>query len=197
MKALITHADDQPFHLHKTEVVSILNELRQNPQKKENVMHYRMKNYQQYIQAELKQKNMPVDLLAIPLVESGYKPLDEKVNPMKAAGIWQIIPSTAKNLGLTISLTRDDRLNTQLSTRAALKYLTSVYEQFHDWKLAVVAYEIGEDKTARLIKETKSRDPWKFVNAASLSPKMKSELTYYLAMIDASVMILHHPDLLS
>lgn len=72
----------------------------------------RMKEYKPFIQTELTAYAMPNDLLAIPLVESGYQPLDESKNVVAAAGIWQIIPSTGQHLGLTINKERDDRLNT-------------------------------------------------------------------------------------
>jgi membrane-bound lytic murein transglycosylase D len=157
----------------------------------------RMKNYQGQVQAGLKKSDLPSDLLAIPLIESGYRPLHESVNPVQAAGIWQIIPSTAKRFGLVVDANRDDRLDTALSTQAALDYLKFLHTQFHDWKLAVLAYNIGEDQVERLITATGSRDAWVLVRSSHIPEKYKSEATNYLAMLDASILIMHQPSLIT
>jgi hypothetical protein len=156
-----------------------------------------MKNYQPGIQQALKSHGMPEDLLALPFVESGYRSLPEHVNLMKAAGIWQIIPSTAAGLGLVINENRDDRMNIDLATSAALALLQSSHEQYHDWKLAVVAYEIGDKETSRLINATGSHDAWTIARSAAVPDKYKTELKLYLAMFDASVILIHNPSILN
>jgi beta-lactamase regulating signal transducer with metallopeptidase domain len=181
------------------EVVSYLNEIRANPEKKQKMLASleRMKKYQPGIQLALKRNAMPDDLLALPLVESGYRPLPEHVNPVKAAGVWQIIPSTAADLGLVINASRDDRMNIELATTAALTLLQSLHEQYHDWKLAVVAYEIGDKETSRLINATGSHDAWIIARSAAVPDKYKTELKKYLAMFDASVILIHNPSILN
>lgn len=187
------------LHVQATpETVSMLNQIRGNPQEKQKMLAAleRMKQYQSYIQAELRKNHMPAELIALPLVESGFKPLPESANAMKAAGIWQFIPATARNMGLTVNASRDDRLDTQLSTQAAITYLSTLYKEFHDWRLAVTAYEIGEQETERLIRATGSRDAWKITRSAAVPQKYKQELKYYQAMMDASLLIIHKPELL-
>lgn len=153
----------------------------------------RMKDYQSHIEFELKKRSMPRDLLVIPLTESGYQQLDQSKNPLFAAGIWQIIPSTAKHVGLIINKERDDRLDTVLSTQAALTYLSQHYSQFNDWKLACIAYEIGERATAKLIEEVGSRDAWELAQ----SPKAPADLKRFLALFDSELIIMHNPSLVS
>lgn len=181
------------------EVVAEINRIRTQKQARTQFLAAlkRMKEYQTYLVDEFKSKSMPVDLLALPLIESGYRPLGEEVNPVRAAGIWQIIPSTGKRLGLVITSHRDDRMDMKRATHAALAYLNDLYKQFHDWKLAVVAYEIGENQTALLIQETGSHDPQVLANSSSLSEKYRTELKKYLAMFDAAVIIINHPDLIN
>jgi soluble lytic murein transglycosylase-like protein len=135
---------------------------------------------------------MPNELLAVPLVESGYKPLDQSKNPVLAAGIWQIVPTTAKLFGLIINTTRDDRLNTSLSTKAALAYLNATHTQFNNWRLAIIAYEIGEDTTKKLIKKVGSRDAWVLARS-TIAPK---SLKKFLAMFDAELIIMYNPSLI-
>jgi membrane-bound lytic murein transglycosylase D len=152
-----------------------------------------MKKYQPFIQEELQKKGMPKDLLAVPLVESGYRPLDQSKNPVLAAGIWQIIPETGKRLGLVINENQDDRLDTALSTKAALTYLNANHEQFNDWRLAVIAYEIGENNTDQLIQKTGSRDAWVLARSSDAPESLKK----FIAMFDAALIIVHNPSLIN
>lgn len=173
------------------ELLSEINNIRSSEQARSFVITSldRMKKYKPYIEQQLKNNGMPNQLLALPFVESGYN-VNAK-SPMHTAGIWQFIPSTAKHYHLTVDAKRDDRLDTQLSTQAALNYLKDLYSQFHDWKLAVIAYEIDENNTEKLIKATGSRDAWTLARAPS-APK---DLKKFLSMFEASVIIINNPEL--
>ncbi len=179
----------------RPEVVTEVNNIRSHAQARTYMQDalQNMKQYQPFILAELKNNHMPEDLLALPLVESGYRPLDEKLNRLKAAGVWQFIPSTAARFGLVIDKHRDDRLDIALATKAALAYLNALHVQFNDWKLAALAYEYGEDQTSQLIKITGSRDPWVLVRSSSAPAELKK----YLALFDASVIVIHNPKLVN
>jgi membrane-bound lytic murein transglycosylase D len=176
------------------QVLDTLNQMR-NDEKLRQKMQLalkRMKQYQPYIQDVLVKNNMPKDFLALPLVESGYRILPENQNPVKAAGLWQIIPETGKHLGLRVQGAKDDRLDPVLSTNAAIKLLQQNYDQFNDWKLAVVAYEIGEEKTAQLIQDTHSHD----VNILARATNAPKGLQQFVALFDAMVIVMNHPGLL-
>lgn len=191
---------DKVFHIKATpEVVAEINRIRTNDTARAKMLGAieRMNEYKSYLKSEFAKNSMPDDLLALPLIESGYKSLDEKVNPMRAAGIWQIIPSTATHLGLVVDKKRDDRMNMELATQAAIKYLNSLYTQFHDWKLAIMAYEIGENQTEHLIHATGSRDAWTFTRSDEFTKNQQKEVRKYLAMFDAAVIIINNPDLIS
>lgn len=177
------------------EVITEINNMRLNAQERAYMRNalQNMKQYQPYILAELRANHMPEDLLALPLVESGYRPLDEKLNRLRAAGIWQFIPSTANRFGLLIDKQRDDRLDTNLATKAALTYLNALHAQFNDWKLATLAYEYGEDQTAQLMKITGSHNPWVLVRSSAAPVALKK----FLAMYDASVIVIHNPTLVT
>lgn len=195
--ALIKKSNINPsFQVKATpEVVTELNNIRSSEKArffmKSSLL--RMKAYQPVIENLLKEKEMPKDLLAVPLVESGYKPLTQNETPMQTAGIWQFIPATAKTHGLMVSKERDDRLDTPLSTKAALSFLHSNYEQFGDWKLAFVAYEIGEQHTQHLITTTGSHDAWTLARSSAAPVSLKKTL----AMFDATLIIMHNPSLVS
>lgn len=187
---------DESFQVSATpEVVNEINNIRNSDQAR-LFMHQslqRMKHYQPVIQEALKKEAMPNDLLVVPLVESGYRPLDQSKNPVHAAGIWQFIPDTARYFGLVVNAQRDDRLNTQLSTKAALALLNTAHKQFGDWKLAFVVYEIGEKNTDQLIKDTGSHDAWVLARSSNAPESLKKSI----AMFDATLIIMHNPSLIN
>lgn len=192
---LIVKADLQKiFHITATpEVVGELNNIIGSDKARLTMREslQRMEKYKPLIKASLKKQGMPEDLLVVPLIESGYRPLEESKNPVLAAGLWQIIPETGKRLGLNVKAGQDERMDTELSTKAALTYLNTNYNQFHDWKLAVIAYEIGEQQTDSLIKKTGSRDAWVLARSTDAPPSLKD----FSARLDAELIIMHHPSL--
>jgi membrane-bound lytic murein transglycosylase D len=154
---------------------------------------HRMNQYLPVIQKALNITAMPIELLAIPLIESGYQPLVENKNPTLASGIWQLMPKTARHFGLIVKAKHDDRLNTLLETNAAVTYLNAMYDQFNDWKLVVIAYKIGEDKTEELIKAVGSRDASVLIH----SSKAPRHLKKYISMFDSTVIIIRNPSLIA
>ena len=93
------------------------------------------------IEAEFIKAGIPIELRTLAFVESGLNPLAR--SKAGAAGIWQFMPETGKNYGLEINSLVDERCNPLLATRAAAKYLKSMYEQYGDWTLAMASYNTG------------------------------------------------------
>jgi membrane-bound lytic murein transglycosylase D len=93
------------------------------------------------IEPILKKYGVPADFKYIPLIESAMK--DEVTSRRGAGGYWQLMPSTAKSLGLVINETRDDRKHLVKSTHAAGKYLRELYKQLGSWTLVAAAYNAG------------------------------------------------------
>jgi membrane-bound lytic murein transglycosylase D len=93
---------------------------------------------------------MPTDVALVPIVESAYRA--EARSPGHAAGIWQLIPSTGRHLGLEQSAWYDGRHDVLASTDAALDYLEALHERFDgDWLNAFAAYNCGEGMVERAI----------------------------------------------
>lgn len=93
------------------------------------------------IEPILKKYGVPADFKYIPLIESAMK--DEVTSRRGAGGYWQLMPSTAKSLGLVVNETRDDRKHLVKSTHAAGKYLRNLYKQLGSWTLVAAAYNAG------------------------------------------------------
>lgn len=147
----------------------------------------RMKQYQGSIENKINEYKHPQELLAIPIMESGYKNLSSNKNPMHAAGIWQFIPQTARNFGLRVDHQIDERMDVDLETEAAMKYLNALNLLFNDWRLAILAYNAGENKVKRGIFATGSRDPWTLIKNGYGGD------SGYLAKVMAAVLIMKNP----
>jgi soluble lytic murein transglycosylase-like protein len=91
------------------------------------------------------------------MLESSYN--SNAISPANAAGLWQLMPATAKRFGLQVSDTRDERFDIKISTQAAIAYLTFLYKKFNqDITLTLAAYNAGEGRVARAIKGAGSRE---------------------------------------
>lgn len=122
----------------------------------------RARPYLHYIVDELEQRDMPLELALLPVVESAYQPF--AYSSGSAAGIWQFIPGTGKVYGLDQNWWYDGRRDILESTRAALDYLEKLHTDFGTWPLALAAYNSGEGTVGRAIKrnikEGKGTDFW-------------------------------------
>jgi membrane-bound lytic murein transglycosylase D len=110
-----------------------------------------MGRYGQMISDALDEKGMPQDLIYLAMIESGFNP--KAYSHAKAAGIWQFIKETGMRYGLDINRAVDERNDPVKSTDAALRYLSDLYGRFGSWYLAAAAYNTGENRVGRLMRE--------------------------------------------
>jgi membrane-bound lytic murein transglycosylase D len=94
------------------------------------------------VAAEVEKRGMPAEFVFLPYIESNYAALASSGD--RAAGIWQLMPDTAREAGLTITRDYDGRLDIAASTTAALDLLERYHEEFGDWRLADMAFNAGE-----------------------------------------------------
>jgi membrane-bound lytic murein transglycosylase D len=150
----------------------------------------RMETFKPAIKEALVKYRAPEELLAIPIIESGYQNLTEGQSgtSMHAAGLWQFIPSTARNFGLKVTDTVDERLDVTLATDAAIRYLSANQLRFNDWALATLAYNMGERAVDKAIAETGSRDVWTLIRSGYEGDKD------YVARLMAAILIMRNPE---
>jgi membrane-bound lytic murein transglycosylase D len=99
-------------------------------------------------------EKVPEQLVWIAEVESSFDPRAR--SPAGAAGLFQLMPATAKRFGLRVS-PFDQRLKPEQSAQAAAKYLRYLHGHFKDWRLALAAYNAGEGTVDRLLTRQKKR----------------------------------------
>jgi membrane-bound lytic murein transglycosylase D len=101
---------------------------------------------------------LPVQLKYLAVVESELK--TKAVSKVGAVGPWQLMPTTARILGLKINSHNDERKSYYKSTRAAARYLKDLHVKFGDWFLVFAAYNSGEGTVNSAIRRSGSRDFW-------------------------------------
>jgi len=104
------------------------------------------------------QFGLPVELKYLAVIESKLKP--GATSRAGAAGLWQLMPVTARALGLKVAGKVDERRHLYKSTVAAAKYLKSLYTMYGDWLLVLAAYNAGPGNVNKAIQKSGSRNFW-------------------------------------
>lgn len=99
-------------------------------------------------------ERVPTELIWLAEVESSFD--RRALSPAGAAGLFQLMPATAKRFELR-RWPFDQRYQVEPSARAAARYLRLLHAQFKDWPLAVAAYNAGEGRVGALLSKHKAR----------------------------------------
>lgn len=143
----------------------------------------RAEPYMYWIAGQVKKRNMPMELVLLPIVESAFDP--HATSGANAAGIWQIIPSTGRNYGLKQTRNYDARRDVVASTTAALDMMQRLNRMFDgDWLLTVAAYNSGEGRVLKAMKANKARGKPTDFWSLSLPQETKIYVPKMLALSD-------------
>ena len=149
--------------------------------------------YDSLIYAKLAQRRMPRDLIYLALVESGFNV--KAYSRAKAGGMWQFIPETGARYGLELDFWVDMRRNPELATDAALTYLSELHDEFGDWLLSMAAYNCGEGRIRRLLKEKQADSTWGPNRPVTYwDLQLPQETMHYVPRILAAMVIGHFPE---
>ena len=154
----------------------------------------RMSEYKPLIVQKLSAAGLPSQLLAVPLIESGFVNMDTTSKEMslapgmRGAGVWMFIPTTAEAYGLKVNRRVDERLDVSRETDAAVHLFSDLYKQFGSWPLALAGYNQGANAVSRAITESGGeRDVYKLIDGGKLN--------HYVPTIMAGVIVLNEPSL--
>ncbi len=144
--------------------------------------------YLPMIQEVFRAEGLPLDLAYVPLIESAFKP--NALSRAKAKGMWQFMRGTALENGLQHDWYIDERADPEKATRAAAKYLKTLYSMFGDWHLALASYNGGPGRVQRAIKSSGRTDFWKLSASSRYLPR---ETRDYVPLILAAIVIAKNP----
>jgi membrane-bound lytic murein transglycosylase D len=151
----------------------------------------RKSTYEPMISAKLEQHDMPQDLIYLAMIESGFNP--KAKSPAKAGGLWQFISETGKRYGLTVNKHVDERNQPEKATDAALSYLGDLYHRFGSWYLAAAAYNTGENRVARIMREVTGSEKGTDADYYRISSRLPKETQDYVPMMIAAGRISKDP----
>jgi membrane-bound lytic murein transglycosylase D len=124
------------------------------------------------------QQKVPSQLVWVAEVESSFDP--EARSPAGAAGLFQLMPATAKQYGLR-TWPFDERLDPEPSARAAATHLGRLHDKFHDWRLTLAAYNAGEGTVQNLLKRRKA------TTYDEIAPYLPAETQMYVPKVEATL----------
>jgi membrane-bound lytic murein transglycosylase D len=104
----------------------------------------------------LEARGMPLDLLYLAMIESGFNP--EATSHASAVGVWQFMRPTGVQYGLAVDRAVDERRDPVRATEAALDYLQSLHRRFGSWYLASAAYNTGQGRVSRIMRQQFGRE---------------------------------------
>lgn len=106
------------------------------------------------IRQSFQAERVPAEFIWIAQVESSFDPRAR--SPRGAVGLFQLMPATAKSLGLQLE-PKDEREDPARSAQAAARLLRRMYGQFGSWPLALAAYNAGEGRVSAALRTSKGR----------------------------------------
>jgi membrane-bound lytic murein transglycosylase D len=151
----------------------------------------RKSTYEPMISTKLAERDMPQDLIYLAMIESGFNPRAQ--SPAKAGGLWQFISETGKRYGLTVNKHVDERNQPEKATDAALSYLSDLHDRFGSWYLAAAAYNTGENRVGRIMKQVTGSEKGTDADYYRISRLLPKETQDYVPMMIAAGRISKEP----
>jgi membrane-bound lytic murein transglycosylase D len=143
--------------------------------------------YRALIQRVFAEEGVPQELMYLAQAESGFLP--RAVSYKQAVGMWQFTHAAGIDYSLAHTSAYDERLDPEKATRAAARYLKSLYARYGDWYLAMAAYNCGPAVVDRAVERTGYADYWELLKRHAL-PK---ETANYVPIIVAMTIMAKNP----
>lgn len=136
---------------------------------------------------QVEKYNMPGEFAFLPWVESSYNMIPARGDGV--AGMWQLMPFTARENGLRVDGEYDGRLDVMASSRTALSLLKQYNESFGDWRLANMAFNAGENSVRAALGKRRTITP------AEIAKLRLNQVNYeHLIKLLAVACIVSEPD---
>ncbi len=132
----------------------------------------------------LQEHGLPSELIYLAVIESGLG--SHAVSSVGAVGPWQFMPATGKAYDLKQNWWLDERRDLAMSTKAASLHLKGLHKRFGDWALVLAAYNSGENRVARRIRQHGHDNFWDM--------RLPSQTTAYVPKFIAAARIGENPE---
>jgi membrane-bound lytic murein transglycosylase D len=147
--------------------------------------------YVPMISQKLEERGMPQDLIYLAMIESGFNPT--AYSPAHASGLWQFIEETGRRYGLEVNRAIDERNDPVKATDAALDYLTYLHNRFDSWYLASAAYNTGENRVGRIMREVTGSEKGTEESYYDIWERLPRETRDYVPLMIAAARIAKDP----
>ncbi len=148
----------------------------------------RKEKYESMILKILRENNLPPELMYVSMLESGFNP--RALSHAGARGLWQFMPRTARNYGLRVDDSVDERLDPIKATRAAAEYfkdLIAIFGGRRSVMLAMAAYNAGEGRVMGALRKIdnplQDRDFWYIYRMGYLAEETNEYIPRILALM--------------
>lgn len=118
----------------------------------------RANRYFPIIEPILKANGIPDDFKYLAVIESYLEP--RVTSPARAVGTWQLLEGTAKQYGLKVTPTVDERCDVAKSTEAACRYLKAAYDKYGDWATVAASYNAGMGRVSGELEKQDADNPF-------------------------------------
>ncbi len=146
--------------------------------------------YMPIFEQALERENLPMELKYLPVIESAMNP--DAVSRSGATGLWQLMLPTARGFGMEVTTLVDERRDPVASSATAAKLLRQLYDIYHDWSLAIAAYNCGPGNVNKALRRctAEKKDFW------AIYPYLPKETRGYLPGFIAATYVMtyykHH-----
>jgi membrane-bound lytic murein transglycosylase D len=136
--------------------------------------------YSKMISRVLAEEGLPQELIYLAQAESGFMP--RAVSRAAAEGMWQFVKFRGNQYGLMQTQYSEDRFDPEKATRAAARHLHDLYNEFHDWYLAIAAYNCGPGCVEKAVERTGYADYWDLRARRAIPAETTNYVPIILAM---------------
>ncbi len=140
----------------------------------------------QVLKGIFRRNGVPDALVWLAEVESSFNPSAR--SPAGAVGLYQLMPNTARAWGLNPDASPDERLDPLKNAEAAARYLAHLHRRFRAWPPALAAFNAGETRVARLLRESNG-------DFDAILPRLPAETRMYVPRVLETVRLREGVDL--
>ncbi|HRK27518.1 MAG TPA: LysM peptidoglycan-binding domain-containing protein [Chitinophagales bacterium] len=132
----------------------------------------------------LSRYGLPIELKYLPVMQSALIPHAKTAG---GAGLWQLPYGTARLYGLEANTFIDERFDPLLSTEAAVQHLRNLFSRYRDWRLTIVAFNVGEGTVNKAVRRSGGRTSY-----TDVVPFLSEEAQSYVPLYTAAVYTMNY-----